>query len=545
LIEGYAYEPAAQGGRLSGSSRRIGTANPFVAYGYLYADNDNLESATETRTGEPVIATEYRYDSQLRLSHAQSTEDGIDSDRFEYVHDNAGNRITALSPERTAHWRVDATNQPLAQTAVGQRRVVGTVSKPSQVQINGNYVPVDGNLRFEGFVDTLETRNVTITATDISANITTTQYRFAEPQNTLGAAIRSDLNGNVVEVESGDGTTLYEWDALDRLIQAEVMSRAGDTGVRKQYHYDPASRLSRIDTETWDGTTWLSTDTEHYVFAGLTRLQKRAADGETVLREYYDDGFVEGTNTYLYGRDRLGSIVELIDAATGNIVSRRNYSPYGELLDETGTVQADFGYTGHFYDDDLALYHAPARVYDPALGRWLSADPFPDAELLPEGSNLYAYVGNDPINFTDPLGFCRGSPRASQAQNSGRASPPRQGGGNGTGNGGPPKRTTSSATPEGGGGGARSAAKDIAGGHSFQKHVIERAEFPNIHNRAQFQKHIEKIINNPSASRSLSKGRTAYWDDASKTVIIRNPRAADGGTAFRPTAGRSYFDGLK
>ena len=35
---------------------------------------------------------------------------------------------------------------------------------------------------------------------------------------------------------------------------------------------------------------------------------------------------------------------------------------------------------------DTGLHHAPGRVYDAALGRWLSADPYPDAELLPEGS---------------------------------------------------------------------------------------------------------------------------------------------------------------
>lgn len=42
-----------------------------------------------------------------------------------------------------------------------------------------------------------------------------------------------------------------------------------------------------------------------------------------------------------------------------------------------------------------------------------------------------------------------------------------------------------------------------------------------------------------------SNGRTAYWNDTTGTVLIRNPRASDGGTYFRPTAGISYFWGLK
>lgn len=91
------------------------------------------------------------------------------------------------------------------------------------------------------------------------------------------------------------------------------------------------------------------------------------------------------------------------------------------------------------------------------------------------------------------------------------------------------------------------AGDEIAGGHAFEKHVIQRGEFTGlgIRTREQFARHIENVVNNPSASRQLSGGRTAFWDDATGTVVIRNPRAADGGTAFRPTAGREYFEGLR
>jgi filamentous hemagglutinin len=64
--------------------------------------------------------------------------------------------------------------------------------------------------------------------------------------------------------------------------------------------------------------------------------------------------------------------------------------------------------------------------------------------------------------------------------------------------------------------------KEIAGGHAFEKHVIQLGEFKGlgITTREQFASHIESVVNNPSSFRQLSGGRTAYWDDVSGTVAM-------------------------
>jgi hypothetical protein len=49
-------------------------------------------------------------------------------------------------------------------------------------------------------------------------------------------------------------------------------------------------------------------------------------------------------------------------------------------------------------------------------------------------------------------------------------------------------------------------------------------------------------MSNPTASKSLRDGRTAYWHDDLQTVVVTNPYASDGGTAFRPPVGREYYD---
>ena len=63
----------------------------------------------------------------------------------------------------------------------------------------------------------------------------------------------------------------------------------------------------------------------------------------------------------------------------------------------------------------------------------------------------------------------------------------------------------------------------------------------------QFGDLVDNIVANATGSdvRKLSRGRTAYWDGETGTVVIHDPKSKDGGTAFRPKDGREYFEGLK
>jgi RHS repeat-associated protein len=98
-------------------------------------------------------------------------------------------------------------------------------------------------------------------------------------------------------------------------------------------------------------------------------------------------------------QDQLGSVIAVTNSA-GAAISTNSYDEYGQPgAANTGRFQ----YTGQMWLAEANLYHYKARAYAPALGRFLQSDPI----LYAGGMNLYAYVGNDPVNFTDPWGLWR------------------------------------------------------------------------------------------------------------------------------------------
>ena len=63
------------------------------------------------------------------------------------------------------------------------------------------------------------------------------------------------------------------------------------------------------------------------------------------------------------------------------------------------------GFTGHEMLDSVSLIHMNGRIYDPHLGRFLSADPTVQFPGYSQSYNRYSYVLNNPLSYTDPSGF--------------------------------------------------------------------------------------------------------------------------------------------
>jgi RHS repeat-associated protein len=121
--------------------------------------------------------------------------------------------------------------------------------------------------------------------------------------------------------------------------------------------------------------------------------------------------------TYYLRSDHLGS-PELVTNSAGAEVLRLSFTAYGARRNPATwsgappaadlTKIADItraGFTGHEMLDSVGLVHMNGRVYEPAVGRFLSADPIVDGAFSSQGINAYAYVRNNPLRFIDPSGF--------------------------------------------------------------------------------------------------------------------------------------------
>jgi len=103
---------------------------------------------------------------------------------------------------------------------------------------------------------------------------------------------------------------------------------------------------------------------------------------------------------YYYHFDALGSVVALSDSA-GDTVQTYEYSVYGQVAVEDTNPPNPYMFAGRRFDIEIGLYYNRARYYNPYTGRFLQTD------LIGYngGMNLYAYCGNNSLNYTDPSGL--------------------------------------------------------------------------------------------------------------------------------------------
>jgi RHS repeat-associated protein len=110
------------------------------------------------------------------------------------------------------------------------------------------------------------------------------------------------------------------------------------------------------------------------------------------------------TDTLRYlAQDHLGSTSVSLNS-NGTLYSTHRYDPWGKERWSTGLAETNYMYTNQWNDANLGLYNYNARYYDPAIGKFISADIIVPNPASPQSFNRYSYTRNNPVNLTDPTG---------------------------------------------------------------------------------------------------------------------------------------------
>ena len=304
-----------------------------------------------TLDGAVIYIVSYTRDKLGRITHKEETLQGT-THAFDYSYDDAG-RLTHTTRDGVSvgDWTWDANGNRLSTSD-------GTTATSCQYDAQDRATACGS----ESYGWNQSGQLVAIT--DTTSNTST--------------AFQYDMLGNLRQVTMPDGHRIdYLIDGLDRRIGKKINGSLVQ-GFLYQDDLRPVAEL--------DGSGAI---VSLFVYA----------DRANVPAYLLKDGHV-----YRILADQLGSPRLVIDTQSGVIAQRLDYDAWGKVQTDTNPGFQPFGFAGGLYDLDTGLVRFGARDYDPTTGRWTAKDPI----LFNGGdTNVYAYVGGDPVASADPTGLDR------------------------------------------------------------------------------------------------------------------------------------------
>jgi RHS repeat-associated protein len=173
-------------------------------------------------------------------------------------------------------------------------------------------------------------------------------------------------------------------------------SGASAGGVSYVYDGEGKRRKKSDGTLYWYGlggevlweTTLTGSSLRDYIYLNGQRIARREASG----------------SVYYYFADHLGSTRTITDAS-GTPCYDADYYPFGGERVYMNTCSQNYKFTRQERDAETNQDHFWFRQYSSNVCRWTSPDPLGGSVADPQSLNRYSYVGNNPLNFVDPLGL--------------------------------------------------------------------------------------------------------------------------------------------
>jgi RHS repeat-associated protein len=266
--------------------------------------------------------------------------------------------------------------------------------------------------------------------------VTTYDYDSANRLINISSPVASysitlDENGNRTNINQNEplapvvmeGATAYGYNAKgNRLLLVGTPGFEYDnegqlaSGYGASYSFDYEHRLTGINGSSfnYDGNgnrlqAVRNGDTTNYIYDNKGNLLM--SEGTDGIRVYiYGKGLLavlsqgdRWLDVYCYHYNAIGSTVALTDLNKA-VVNKYAYDPFGKITGQVEAVPQPFKFAGQHgvMTEPNGFNYMKARYYDPNVGRFISEDP-----IGFEGGNvnLYAYVGNNPVNRIDPSGL--------------------------------------------------------------------------------------------------------------------------------------------
>jgi RHS repeat-associated protein len=223
---------------------------------------------------------------------------------------------------------------------------------------------------------------------------------------------------------TNSGRWTITWDAENRALSFASLASAPLASQKKvDCAYDFQGRRIQKIVSTNSGPVWIPIYTNRYVYDGWNLVAilnpqssilqsfmwgmdlSGSSQGAGGVGGLLSMTVYESTNagSYLYCFDGNGNVSALVNAANGTTVGQYEYGPFGEVIRATGPMAKanPFRFSTKYQDDESDLLYYGYRYYKASTGTWLSRDPLGERG----GANLYAFVGNNSMNYYDKLGL--------------------------------------------------------------------------------------------------------------------------------------------
>jgi RHS repeat-associated protein len=192
----------------------------------------------------------------------------------------------------------------------------------------------------------------------------------------------------------------YTYDAAGNQISTPQLSNLTYDLKSQTTSVTPSGGSAISSTYSNNGQSERTSDGSTTLASGIFGVDQSTAGGTTTYFIRTNTGAVigehVGSTSYYYLHDNVGSVVAVI-SASGTVENRDAYDPYGNVTSSSGTLSNPFGYTSGYADSATGLVQLGTRYYNPSVGLFTQEDP--------SGQSAgYLYVGDSPVNGTDPTG---------------------------------------------------------------------------------------------------------------------------------------------